>query len=136
MSQKLYHKVLRKRNRIHGGLHYLTHLVRFWCKMKKKPINLGEARKEVWRMMLIKSQDNMPPQALKSTTIKEIHKVNVAIFRIADRNMDALFGSPMLPILNSKEEMTQRLMQQVHTTHKNDYHPIHRTLESAKTALC
>ena len=62
---------------------------------------------------------HMAPHALKSTTVREIHKVKVAIFRISDHNMNALFGTPMLPILNPREELAQKPLQQAHTTQKN-----------------
>ena len=68
--------------------------------MKKIDITMGEAKKEAWRMMLITSQNNTPPRASKSTKTEVIQGVLVAMFRISDANMMALFGSAVLPILN------------------------------------
>ena len=86
-------------------------------------------------MMLIKSQTNLEPNTLKSTTVKKVEGVKVGVFRVSEPNMNRLFGTPYLPLLNPKEELAQKLMQQAHTTRKHDYHPVHRTLESARTAL-
>ena len=73
--------------------------------MKKIPITLAEARKEAWKMLLIKSQANMEPQTLRSTTIKEVHKIKVAVFRISEHNMNTQFWTSVLPILIPKEEL-------------------------------
>ena len=48
--------------------------------------------------------------------------------------MNILFGTEALPILNPKDELAQKLMKQAHTVKSHD-HPIHRTIDSARTAL-
>jgi hypothetical protein len=135
LEQKLYARVLNKRNRIKGGLHHLTYIIKARCRMKKIDMTMGEAKKEAWRMMLITSQSNTPPRASKTTKTETIQGVLVAMFRISDANMMALFGSAVLPILNPKDDLAQKLMRQSHTVKRHDYHPIHRTMDSARTAL-
>jgi hypothetical protein len=103
--------------------------------MKKLQISMSDARKETWRMMLITSQSNTPPKIGKNTKTETIQGVQVAMFRISDENMNALFGSAVLPALNPKDMLAQKLMRQAHTIRKYDFHPIHRTIESSRTAL-
>ena len=67
LEEKMFQRVIRKRNRIKGGLHHLTYIVKARCKMKKLDISLGDARKEAWRLMLITSQSRNPPKPNKST---------------------------------------------------------------------
>ena len=103
--------------------------------MKKMQLSMADAKKEAWRMMLITSQVNTPPKVSKNTKTEMIQGVQVAMFRISDENMNALFGSAVLPTLNPKDVLAQKLMRQAHTIKKYDFHPIHRTIESSRTAL-
>ena len=66
LEQKIYARVLNKRNRVKGGLHHLTYIIKARCRMKKINISMAEAKKEAWRMMLITSQTNTPPMASKT----------------------------------------------------------------------
>ena len=64
-----------------------------------------------------------------------IQEVQTAIFRIPDPDMKILFGTEALIVLNPRDEVAQKLMKQSHTVKSHDYHPIHRTIDSARTAL-
>jgi hypothetical protein len=127
--------VLNKRSKIRGGLHHLTYIIKARCRMKKMQLNMADAKKEAWQIMLITSQFNTPPKIGKNTKTEMIQGVQVAMFRISDKNMNALFGSTILPTLNPKDVLAQKLMRQAHTIKKYDFHPIHRTIESSRTAL-
>ena len=61
---------------------------------------MKESKKEAWRMMLITSQDNMPPKAGKQTRTETIQGVLVATFRIGEHKT---IGTNCLPILHPKE---------------------------------
>ena len=128
LEEKMFQRVIRKRNRIKGGLHHLTYIVKARCKMKKLDISLGDARKEA-------SQSRNPPKPNKSTRTAIIQGVQTAIFRIPDPDMKILFGTEALPILHPRDELAEKLMKQSHTVKSHDYHPIHRTIHSARTAL-
>ena len=93
LEEKMFQRVIRKRNRIKGGLHHLTYIVKARCKMKKLDISLGDARKVAWRLMLITSQSRNPPKPNKSTRTAIIQGVQTAIFRIPDPDMKILFGT-------------------------------------------
>jgi hypothetical protein len=58
-------------------------------------------------MMLITSQSNTPPKIGKNTKTEMIQGVQVAMFRISDENINALFGSAVLPALNPKDVLAQ-----------------------------
>jgi hypothetical protein len=73
--------------------------------MKKINIFMAEAKKEVWRMMLITSQTNTPPRASKTIKTETLQGVLVVMFRISDANMMALFRSAVLPMLNPKDDL-------------------------------
>ena len=107
--------MIRKRFKIKGGLHHLTYLIRARCKLKKTPINMREARKEAWRIMLITSQNNLPPKTGKQTRTEIVQGVTVATFRIAEQEMIGIYGTNCLPILNPREPLAQKLMKEAHT---------------------
>ena len=135
IEEKIVARVISKRDNIKGGLHHLSYIIKAGCRMNKLDISLGDARKEAWRLMLITSQSRNPPKPNKSTRTETIQGVQTAIFRILDPDIKILFGTEALPILNQKDELAQKLMKQAHTVKSHDYHPIHRTIDSARTAL-
>ena len=135
IENSVYMRVINKRSKIKGGLHHLTYVVKARCRMKKLHLSMGDARKEAWRMMLITSQHNTPPRFGKNQRTEMIQGVQVVKFRVSEGTMDALFGASILPVLNPKDILSQKLMRQAHTVKKYDFHPIHRTIESSRTAL-
>ena len=93
--------------------------------MKKMQLSMTDAEKKAWRIMLITSQANTPPKLPKNRNTEKVQGVQVAMFRISDANMIAQFGSAVLPILNPKNVLAQKLIRQAHTIKKLQYHPIH-----------
>ena len=61
------------------------------------------------------SQTNSPLRASKNTKTETIQGVLVAMFRISDANMMAPSGSAVLPMLNPKDDLAQKLMRQSYT---------------------
>ena len=72
LEENMFARVISKRDKIKGGLHHLTYIIKARCRMKKLDINLGYARKEAWGLMLITSQSRNPPKPNKSTRTKTI----------------------------------------------------------------
>ena len=78
LEEKMFARVISKRDKIKGGLHHLTYIIKARCKMKKLDIKLGDARKEA-------SQTRNPPKPNKRTRTETIQRIQTAIFRIPDR---------------------------------------------------
>ena len=45
IEEKMFARVISKREKIKGGLHHLTYIIKARCRMKKLDIKLGDARK-------------------------------------------------------------------------------------------
>ena len=69
------------------------------------------ARKEAWRKMLIRSQQNDPPRSSKSFPSRIKHGVQIVQFRGTDDADNNNIGKSM-QLLNAADELGQALMRE------------------------
>ena len=56
-------------------------------------MNMKDARKEAWRLMLITSQNNQAPKPVKHTRTEVIQGVTIVTFRMGNQEMIEKYGS-------------------------------------------
>ena len=81
----------------------------------------------MWRLMLITSQKEEEPQTQKGYVYDEVKGVKSIKLRIAINNAMDIWGTRVLPVINGKSELGQKLIREAH---EKTMHTLGRSIPS------